>query len=74
MKIIMVTQAGCVKCEAAKKHLGPKLAKVEVVSVEEHPEIIKKYELTGSTPIFIFDSGDGFYEIQRSIIFVEKYL
>jgi len=70
----MVTQKGCIKCEAAKKRLGDKLAKVEIVSVDEHPEIIQKYSLEGSTPVFIFDSGDGFFDVQRSVIFVEKYL
>ena len=70
----MVTQKGCIKCEAAKKRLGDKLRKVEVVDAIAHPEVIKKYGLEGSTPFFILDSGDSFFEVFKSVIFIEKYL
>ena len=70
----MITQKGCIKCDIAKQRLGDKLSKIQVVDKDEHPEIIKKYNLSKySTPVFVIDSG-GFHDVYDSVLYVEKYI
>lgn len=70
--VVIFTKDNCAGCSQLKEYLGDRLnnAKVKVMNVSEHPDLIDKYNIKGLPTTVRFDST--FSEQARTVGFSEE--